>query len=172
MYVWKVIGKPGLLVVIIHMIYLQSCHFYGTKRYVISLYSANCSNQFLWQMFLNPVGLGATFLATLKLYRVMSDGKSGQGKGGNGTDQNNPWDFFSLYIIPFIFQIISNEEMYWKGYQSSRIMVSGKNLGAHPVQVFFRAPIFVLFKLESLFSKTLSSLSLSFLYWRDRKYRQ
>lgn len=98
-YVWKVIGKPGLLVVIIHMIYLQSCHFYGTKRYVISIYSANCSNQFLWQMHLNPIGLGDTFFASLKLYGVMSHGESGQAKGGNGTDQNNPWDLFSLYTI-------------------------------------------------------------------------
>lgn len=57
---------------------------------VISIYSANCSNQFLWQMYLNPIGLGATFLAILKLYGVMSDGKSGQGKGGIGPDQNNP----------------------------------------------------------------------------------
>lgn len=166
------IGKPGLLVVTIHMIYLQSCHFYGTKRYVISIYSANCSNQFLWQIYLNPIGLGAPFLATLKLYRVMSDGKSGQGKGGNGTDQKNPRDLFSLYIIPVVFKIISNEEMYWKDYQSTRIMVSGRNLEGHPVQVFCRAPIFGPSKWESRFSKTLASLSLSFLYWRDKKYRQ
>lgn len=79
-------------------------------------------------MYLNPIGLGATFLANLKLYGVTSDGKSGQGKGGNGIDQNNPWDISFSLIIPVIFQIISNEEMCWKDYQSNRIMVAGMNL--------------------------------------------
>lgn len=41
-------------------------------------------------MHLNPIGLGDTFFASLKLYGVMSDGESGQEKGGNGTDQYNP----------------------------------------------------------------------------------
>lgn len=65
-------------------------------------------------MYLNPIGLGARFLASLKLYGVMSDGKSGQGVGRNGTDQDDPWGLFSLYIILVIFQIISSEAKYQK----------------------------------------------------------
>lgn len=39
----------------------------------------------------------------------MSDGKSGRGGGRNGTDQHDPWDLFSFYIILVIFQVISIE---------------------------------------------------------------
>lgn len=83
-----------------------------------------------------------------------------------------PETFFLFNIIPVTFQIMSNEEMYWKDYQSNRIMMSGRNLGGHAVQIFCRVPIFGPSKWESLFSKTFSSLSLSFLYWRAKKYRE
>jgi len=65
-------------------------------------------------MYLNPVGLRARLLASLQRYGALSDGKSGQARGRNGTDQDDPWDLFSLYIILVIFQIISSEEKYQK----------------------------------------------------------
>lgn len=82
--------KTWPLVVITQMIYLQPCRFYGTERHVTSIYSANCPNQFLWQMHLNPGGLAARFWVSLKLYGVTSDGKSGREGCRNGTDQDDP----------------------------------------------------------------------------------
>lgn len=61
------------------------------------IYSANCPKQFLWQMYFNPMELGARFLASLKVYRGMSDRKPGQGECRNGTGQG--WSLGPLFTL-------------------------------------------------------------------------